>query len=341
MNGHVVDPGALQRLLEDSGVAFKQNRRSYIFTCPRCSKPGKLNMFKADGRFVCWVCAETSNFRGRPEFALVELLGLSMKEVRARIYGDQYLEEVQPDFFRLCLRDFWAEEDTPADLQQQVRGLTWPLDFYPVDHPHARRGLEYLQGRGISLELAQAYGLRYCPIQKRVIFPVTIGEKLVGWQARAIFDTDWEDEEGNSRSAPKILTTGKRDSVLMFQDRLVGSDHAIICEGPVDALKCHLAGGNVATMGKVVSPEQIQLIKGSGVRKVYLAQDRDAATETMKLTQVFDDYLDETGARYELYRLLPAPGYEDLGDMSPEQVLQQFLVAPRVIPGQLFLGLGA
>jgi hypothetical protein len=45
-------------------------------------------MFKSDGRFVCWVCAETSGFKGRPEFALQELLGMSLSSIKEKIYGD-------------------------------------------------------------------------------------------------------------------------------------------------------------------------------------------------------------------------------------------------------------
>jgi hypothetical protein len=108
----------------------------------------------------------------------------------------------------------------------------------------------------------------------------------------------------------------------------------------VDALKCHLAGGNVASMGKVVSSQQIALIKASGVRRVYLGLDRDAATETMKLAKAFSDYRDTgDGGMFEVYRLLPAPGYDDLGDMPPELVLEQFRSAPRVGAGSLLLDL--
>ncbi len=336
------DPVLLQRLIEESGVSYRQNKRSFIFTCPRCMKKDKLMMFKADGRFVCWVCAETSSFKGRPEFALVELLGLPFATIKEKIYGD-LAEQTDASFFNLGLLDFYGDEPLPKELVEQQKGLAFPLDFYPLDHQFATKGREYVLGRGITMEMAKFYDLRYCPVQKRVIFPVKVGQKLLGWQARYILATEWEDEEtGDLKKIPKILTTGKRDTVLMFQDRLVGSDHAIICEGPVDALKCHLAGGNVATMGKVVSQEQIQLVKRSGVRKIYLGLDRDAARETMKLATAFNDYADcGTGEMLEVYRLLPAPGYEDLGAMPPELVLEQFRSAPRVNASSLFLGLGA
>lgn len=299
-------------------------------------------MFKSDGRFVCWVCAETSGFKGRPEFALQELLGMSLSSIKAKIYGDS-AEAVDANYFELSLWDFYVDEDPPADVLRLIKGLSWPMDFYPIEHRHSAKGLAYLESRGIALDLAVQYGLRYCPVQKRVIFPVMIGEKLVGWQARFILPHEWDDPETGDRvKIPKILTTGPRDDVLMFQDRLATSDHAIVCEGPVDALKCHLVGGNVATMGKVVSSRQIQIIKGSGVKKIYLALDLDAGTETMELLKLFNDYVDyDTQERFELYSLKPAPGYEDLGAMPVEAMVDSFAAAEKLPIGSLFLNLGA
>lgn len=341
--GRKVDTVALARLIEESGVSFRQNKRSFIFTCPRCGKKDKLMMFKSDGRFVCWVCAETSSFKGRPELALTELLGMAMPRIREKIYGDSFAD-TDANYFELSLWDFYGDDPPPQELIRDLKGKPWPLDFFPIDHQHSAKGLAYLQSRGVGLELAMQYKLRYCPVQKRVIFPCYVGEKLVGWQARYILPHEWFDEEtGVMVKIPKILTTGPRDDILMFQDRLTGSDHAIICEGPVDALKCHLAGGNVATMGKVVSQRQIDIIKGSGVKRVYLALDLDAGTESMKLLTVFNDYINllTSPDMFELYKLQPAPGYEDLGAMPVEAVKDSFSSAERLRPGSLFLGLGA
>jgi hypothetical protein len=144
------------------------------------------------------------------------------------------------------------------------------------------------------------------------------------------------------RKIPKILTTGPRDTVLMFQDRLATSDHAIICEGPVDALKCHLVGGNVATMGKVVSSRQIEIIKGSAAsRKSTWPWTWTPATETMKLLKAFNDYVD-TGDRamFEVYSSSQLPGYEDLGAMPVEAMPRQ-LCSAAAPAGSLFLDLGA
>lgn len=328
-----VDSQALKLLIEESGLVFRQNKRSYVFTCPRCDKKDKLMMFKDDGKFVCWVCAETSGYKGRPEYALVDLLGMPMRAICERIYGDQF-EKLPVNYLDIKLIDFFGDEEVPSDFKPP-KVIQFPFDFYPIEHPHAAKGRAYLEGRGIGLDLAKAYRLRYHPVQRRVIFPVYGSDGLIGWQARAIFQTEWEDPEtGQSKKCPKILTTGfesNRDNVLMFQERLGLSDHAVLCEGPVDAIKAHLCGSNVATMGKVVGEGQIALLRNAGIKRIYLALDPDAAQELSRICFKFGDL--------EIRHLTPAPGFEDLGEMSPEMVLNQMRSAPRIFPGQVFVHL--
>lgn len=125
----------------------------------------------------------------------------------------------------------------------------------------------------------------------------------------------------------------------MFADNLAGQDHVIVCEGPIDAIKCHLAGGAVATLGKVIGPHQLDIIKGAKVKKIYLALDLDAGDETAAALKTFNDYFDiDTQERYEVYQLDPAPGYEDLGAMPLELVKSQFDKAERMSVEFLRLG---
>lgn len=330
--GPAIDPDRLQKFLEESGLSYSTNRRSYIFTCPRCSKRNKLFMLKADGRFICWTCGD-SGFKGRAEFALSAMTGLSPASIRKTLHGQDVMQDLAVEgYFQIHLQDFYDPGEAIEDeiLESQV-SKNFPLDFLPIDHFMAVRGLTYLQKRDIDLELARFYGLHYSPVARRVIFPIRSGDKLLGWQARAVFNTEVIDQDGKKIKIPKILTEGDRNT-LMFLDRLAGSEHAVICEGPVDALKAHLCGGNVATMGKIVSRTQIDIIKGSGVRKIYLALDPDAAAETAKLVKEFADF--------EVYRLLPPKGCKDLGECTLEEVKRQFDSAPRIYPGQLFLHFG-
>jgi hypothetical protein len=82
-------------------------------------------------------------------------------------------------------------------------------------------------------------------------------------------------------------------------------------------------------MGKVVSKGQIDLILKSGVKKVYLALDPDAAMETQKLLGVLADL--------ECYLLQPPNGKKDIGELSLEEAYEAFLNAPLLNPGHLFI----
>lgn len=312
----------LREYLTTTGLKWKESQTSYIFTCPRCQKAEKLWMFKQDGRFICFYCSEIEGFKGKPEFALADMLGLQVGEIRRDLYG-----EVLPPsqiFFDFEIEDWWSDDEYFEQVpdMETFPDRVWAPDCLPIEHPLASRGRKYLEGRGLSLEVASHYGIRYSGPQTRVLFPVQYKGKLFGWQGRAVGPTEFFDPDtGDKKTIPKVLTTPglKKDQMVMFADRLVDADQAIISEGPMDAIKCHLCApegrtaGNVATMGKGVSGAQINLIKYSGVRRVYLALDPDAAVETERLINEFYGFLD-------VYIMEPPKPYKDFGEMPMEEV---------------------
>lgn len=331
MAGGQLDVLALHTVVKGSGISFKENSASWIFDCPRCSKKAKLYIRKRDGRFVCWYCATVSGFKGKPEYALAELLGVRVGEMQEKLYGGLYDESAAPTL-GLEWVDFFGERDeVPFDLIPLTE-MPFSLDFVPIDHRHAARGLAYLEKRGISLEVAMAHNLHYHPQVRRVIFPIIVDQTVVGWQARTIEASEWYDEETQTtKRIPKILTPKgvDRERCLMFQDHLVGSEHAVLCEGPVDAIKFHMVGGAVAAMGKSVSRGQIEVIRNSGVKKLYLALDPDAAAEITRLCRELADL--------QVYIVSVPDGYDDFGDMPAESVVAAFKAAVPVNGSTVFL----
>jgi len=325
----VYNSSALKALLDESGVAYKQNYKSFILTCPRCQKKEKLYLRKEDGRFVCWRCKETEGFQGRPEFALVEIVHLPLTEIRARLYGESRVVAAQ--YLDIQIKDFFAEEEEVDQDAYEPLPMLYPPDFFPIDHQSSVKGAEYLAGRGIDMQVAKAYDLYYCPSRRRVIFPVKIQDRVIGWQDRYIGQTEWYDDCGKIITIVKALTATnlKRDRCLMFGNRLNNSKHCVLTEGPVDALKAHLCGGNVATMGKAVSAAQINLIRNSGAQKIYLALDPDAYLETKRLVSKFSDL--------EVYDMRPPVPFKDIGEMSLQQVQTLFNEAPRVDTSRVFV----
>lgn len=341
------DPQKLREFLDRTGLSYKQNSRSYVFDCPKCRRKDKLYIEKKNGRFICFRCAEEDGYKGRPEFALADLALMPLSEVRKALYGEQYSGTAYE--LDLKLRDLFGDEDViDEEAVVTIPQMYWPVDYYPIDHKSAARGAAYLAGRGIDLETARRYGLRYCPAKRRVIFPVELGDRLVGWQERLIVpNRSWDEENQEWRETPKMLSSKDIPTahVVMFANRLVGSKHVVVCEGPVDAIKADLCGGNVATMGKAIGQGQIDVIRNpqkltqqqvgllryGGIEKVYLALDPDAAKETARLVNEFSDL--------EVYVMQPPKPYKDLGEMSPPEVLDLFHGARRVGAGSLFIRL--
>jgi DNA primase len=318
----------LADLIQSGGAPYRENSVSYIFTCPRCQKANKLYLRKGDGRFVCWVCKETEGFQGRPEFALTELLGVPLKELKSKLYGTE--DPQATIYLEFRVKDFFADDDEVDLDADELQWVLWPLDCYEIGHRFAAKGLAYLEGRGVSAEMAARYGLRYCPPQQRVMFPIESGGTLYGWQGRKVGPTEFVDEEtGETTSIPKVTTLKgvRKESTLMFADRLRDSEHAVVCEGPMDGLKADLCGGNVVTMGKAVSRQQIALLHNAGIRKVYLALDPDAANEIMRLVREFSDL--------EVYDMRAPEPFKDLGEMTPGDVLEVFRRARRITAANL------
>jgi 5S rRNA maturation endonuclease (ribonuclease M5) len=331
----------LRDFIDSSGLRPRTSQASYIFDCPRCGKAEKLYMFSDSGRFVCWVCNDTSGFRGKPEYALTELTGQPIQKIRKALYGTT--SPTVEAFFDFELTNWFSDDETFDDIPEidKLPTVFWGPGCYPIDHPMARIGANYLESRGISLEVAKSYGIYYNGAKMRVLFPIQYKGNLYGWQGRAVGVTEYTDPEtGKVSRIPKALTAPeglKKERLVCFADQMTGSDQVIISEGPIDAIKMRLCSpdgimpaGNVATLGKGVSQAQINLIKYSGASRVYLALDPDAASSTERLIKEFSPYM-------EVYVMEVPKPYEDFGEMTAEDVRTVYLKTKPVIPGQMYL----
>lgn len=319
----------IRELLQTSGVDFKSNSKSFIMDCPRCNKSGKLYMMRQSGRFVCFYCREIEGYQGKPEFALVDLCGLRLSEVRKALYNDE--PQGSGLILGVGMQEFTDEDDDDyMDLAPTLKSVEWPSDSLILDRPDAAPGVRYLESRGVPMGLAMEYSIRYWPSERRVMFPVISRGKLLGYQSRLIEKDKpyWNERLRKVVSPQKILTNSelKRDQTLMFSDRITG-DHAILCEGPLDALKAHCGSGNVAAMGKAVANSQLQLLRNSGITKLYLALDPDAYLELDRLRRALADIT--------LYDLRPPAPYKDLGDMPILEVKGLVDRAPVINPAQI------
>lgn len=309
---NVPTEGSVEQLLKEYGVSYRSQSRSLVMDCPRCSRKDKLYIRKNDGRFVCWHCVTTDNFQGKPEFALSELTGLRVGEVQARLYGPRLSRNEK--YVSLSLKDFEAPASGVDERRDVPPEIIVPANSYPILSPQSAPALEYLETRGIDRDTASRYGLMYCPPMQRIIFLVSDeAGRVVGYQGRDI--------TGNAEL--KVLSSkgGWRESSLMFYPRLSGSPHAVVFEGPFDALKGHLCGGNVATMGSYISPGQLALIKGLDITRLYIFLDEDALDAVAGVVE---------RSGMECYLCRVPEGRKDPGECTPEEVAHQVSVAKRI-----------
>ena len=319
----MINKEEIKSMLLEFGCSFKANSRSFILTCPKCRKKDKLYIRQSDGRYVCWVCKESENYQGRPEFVLADLTSLSIAEIRARLYGEE--ERNFTDNVIVFNPIDFLDEDEQLYSEYVLAKTVFTPDIFDIDNENCLPGLNYLEGRGVTLELAKKYGLKYSPTERRVIFPVQYKGELLGWQGRTISNQKeyWDDEFERFVTINKALTSKgfKKDKTVMFRDNLIGARHCVLCEGPIDAIKADLCEGNVATMGKAVSFDQLNLIKSHGIKKLYLALDPDAASEIRRILEFFKEI--------EMYDMRPK-SFKDLGEMTREQVRELFDTAQKL-----------
>ena len=288
------DPLLLEQVLRDSGLSYRVTPSAYVFTCPKCHGKDKLHVRRFSlregqvdaGHFTCFsgTCT-TERFRGpNTEYPLALLLGIPIGQARELLGGAS-----NPKPGR-TIRVPWLED--------QVAKLEPPVVEHPDHHldladPRALPGLAYFVGRGGTKELAASYGLRWSPVDRRLIAPIEVGGRLLGWQGRSTSQTEWVDQRsGQARSRPRYVTCwgagqGKvAPAAWIFQDRLLGASHAVVTEGYFDALAADCLGGNVAAGGKgAISAEKLRVLLGYGVRAIYSGLDPDAQERLGKLVR--------------------------------------------------------
>ncbi len=338
----------IQQVLEEGSISFESKGTSFLLVCPRCNKE-KLAIRKSDGWYICWYCNEKEGMQGRAPYILGMLTHRPAKQIAEFLLG--HLVPNMDEYDELVLSKYGEPDELEEDEDFLYQEVYWGPETYTLDHKHAGMGVKYLEsteaegralgfnnGREIPREIAMQYGIRYCPPTGRVMFPVEVDGRLLGWQGRYIWPETEEGEDGKLIEIPKILSnrelSGVRSNVLMFQDRLKGSEHAFLSEGPVDAVKGHLCGGNVCSMGKKVTPAQLKVILDHGVKRLYLGLDPDAMEMTTWIVR-------ELYSEVEI-RVLPIPfkapdgSKNDLGKMSFEAVRDCFNRAVKAHPAMLF-----
>jgi len=309
----------IRNVLTQYSVSFSESGRSFRLDCPKCGK-NTVVIRKTNGRFICFYCSSNNGYSGSPDVVLADILGLTQEQAASLLDLDDFSSDVFDE----------EEVDSKIFYKEFVPSIV------SFDHPRFKDGFAYLNSRGIDLNLIKYYDIRYDFVQKRVIFPMRDPHGLIGWTDRSILPESklkYKNRFGEIKKIPKSLHNFQKSEFLLFNDKVPNkTDYLIIAEGPVSSIKAHKCGNNVATLGKIVSKKQIEIIKAHGIKKLYLGLDPDAYQETEKLVKKL------YGRGFDLYLLNPTKGKNDLGDCSLEEVYEQFLsCTTKLTPSHIIL----
>lgn len=258
----------IKTILDRLRVDYEEKTKTLHMECPHCNKSDKFSMLQANGYTVCY---RGSCDYGKRNFTyyVSKTAKISIQDAKDLIYGQDLLLSTNGDTIDINFMD----DDKPL---RELKEVPYPATFDHISGLFPSDGRTYLENRGIPLELIHYYEIKWNNFQRRVVFPIFMNHKCFGYQGRAIDNVEKGFRMRNNEGF-------NRESLIMFYDQIEKGGHVIINEGPIDAIKFHFCKGNIATLGKVVTDKQIELILSKEPSAIYLGLDDDAYEETLLL----------------------------------------------------------
>jgi hypothetical protein len=259
-----------------------QSGEYYAVCCPFCN----------DTRYRCYINHRygTDDELGRAQTYLAYCHNagcpLSMRSPEAY----KQLADMLMGHRLIDLRKVKIEEGNTVDIDN-IR-MNWPgtvvrIDTLPNEHP----ANVYLISRGFNPRtIGRFYKVHYCVegnkiCKDRLIVPIYHNQKMVGWQARAIFDCDWKQS-----LFPKYYTapgTPRREILYNF-DNAIKYNTGIIVEGVTDVWK--VGPQAVCTFGANITLEQQRLFqRGFKDNNGLLFYDPDVREKLKEKTDLLID----------------------------------------------------
>ena len=250
----------LNRVLNSKGTKLKK-LNEYMYWSPFVShhKP-KLQINIQSGKWHCWV----SNVGGRNLFQLFSKVGASK----------QHFDEL------IVLVDDIPRYKQNKDSKEEIVQL--PKEFKPLwnggDGIVKRHALSYLYKRGIDDSDILKYNIGYCDdgiYSNRVIIPSYDSEGQLNFFVGRDFY--------NSKMKYRNSSTTK--DIIGFELFINWDEPIILCEGVFDAMS--FKRNAIPLYGKTVMNKLQKKIIESKMKKIYLALDSDALSDTIKISENF------------------------------------------------------
>lgn len=310
----------------------------YLLPCPCGGQRLRWNAQK--GTWICWSHPSTDPLGASGDtIKLICLLeGVDESEaiglvLAGYVGGDSKIERLAGGLV-----------EAPRNVVRRLPRIPWPdgVDLLSAPCEPHQAAWSYLAKRGITAEQVKEYQIgfgRYGKLENYIVFPVWMDRTLVFYQGRATWDPPGT-MVGDARKA-WIATTGYRKTlnppttgenatgseVIFNADRASTHECVVVCEGPVDAIKC---GPNaVALFGKVAQPAKVERLKRMSARMfvIYLDRGEEEARNAEALAK-------ELSAVSDVFICVPPPGH-DAGSLTLEQNQEVIRGAKPFTPGHL------
>jgi DNA primase len=238
-------------------------RGNYAYKCPFCShhkKKLEINMVptaKGENPWHCWVC----DAKGKTLVGLFKKLKVDKEKI-----------------FELKSTLGFAEKRKDEDEKVKVE---LPKEFIPLYEakptPLAKQAVAYLKKRGIKKEDIIKYNIGYCEsgrYENMVIIPSYNENGSLEYFVGRSFEKD-------PRRKFDAPTASK--NIIGFENLINWNVPVILCEGAFDAIA--VKRNAIPLFGKIVPKKLMQKIVTNDVKKVYIALDKDAIKDTLKLSE--------------------------------------------------------
>ena len=244
------------------GKGHSTARNNQAYKCPFCNhhKP-KLEInfsenTKGENPWHCWVC----NKKGKKLATLFKQVGAPSEK----------LSELSS----------LVKSNIPlGDAVTETRKIHLPKEFIPLhsispNDVTGKHALKYLKSRGLTKEDILRYNIGYCES---------------GRYANMVIIPSY-DENGDlnyfvSRSfiSSNKLNPAVSKDIIGFEFFINWHSPIVLCEGAFDAIA--VKRNAIPLFGKIVSKKLMQKIVTNDVKKVYIALDKDAIKDTLKLSE--------------------------------------------------------
>ena len=271
------------------GDYSKQCGEWYSFNCPRCAEDelgvpdNKYNLevnvdlsSNGCGGFHCWKCSESDNMHGTllhlfreyaPQSALDEL--------------NQIIKEYRESSEYTLFKD-------DNEFVSAPQTLYLPDEFRPIrgNENAAKKAIEYLNGRGISLNTAYDFNIGFIgsdakerSLRERVVIPsYDMFDTLTYWVGR--------DYSGKSKQKVKNPKTSKSE-IVFNEGRINWYQPITIVEGPFD----HISVPNsIPLLGKTLTKDYsvFNVLKKRSRSEINIFLDDDAQKDAYRIYKVLN-----------------------------------------------------